>query len=308
MASKRNTRQVDGILVLDKPLGMSSNGALQIVKRLVQSEKAGHTGSLDPLATGVLPLCFGEATKVSQILLEADKTYQAVIRLGITTASGDLDSEVLQLVSVPEFSTDELNQAIAKYTGTYLQTAPIYSALKQDGVPQYRLARAGKPVQAKQREVTIHSMKILAWEHPDLTVDVCCSKGTYIRSLALDIGNALGVGGHLAGLRRTCAGPFTLERSFNLETLKALVEADGPAALDALLLPMDFAVQDWPRLDLDADTALRLWQGQEVVLPVARPPGKLRVYTQSRFIGIAQCMEDQHLLPLRMMKFSNNQG
>jgi tRNA pseudouridine55 synthase len=300
---KRRTRAIDGILIVDKPLGQSSNQCLQRVKHWLEAEKAGHTGALDPLATGVLPLCFGEATKLSQVLLEADKRYLATICLGIETSTCDADGEVLREAAVPPLDAARIEQVLARFRGVQWQAAPVYSALKQDGVPQYKLARAGKPVVAKEREIVIHDLVLERWSDNELVVRVCCSKGTYVRSLARDIGAALGCGAHLRALRREQAGPFTLARSHTLEALQRIWEQQGSAGIEFLLLPADFAVQDWPALRLDAEVGLRFWQGQPLRLVDEPRRGKVRIYCGVRFLGIGELLPDGTLSPLRLVKY-----
>lgn len=300
---KRRTRAIDGILIVDKPLGQSSNHCLQAVKHWLEAEKAGHTGALDPLATGVLPLCFGEATKLSQVLLDADKGYLATIRLGIETSSYDADGDVLREAEVPPLDVVKIEAVLARFRGPQLQMAPVYSALKQDGVPQYKLARAGKPVEAKQREIIVHALTLESWSATELVVRVRCSKGTYVRSLARDIGDAFGCGAHLSALRRETAGPFTLARSHTLDELRCIWEREGPAGIEYRLLPADFAVWDWPALRLDEDVGLRFWQGQPLRLEHEALRGKLRIYCGTRFLGIGELLPNGDVLPLRLVKY-----
>ncbi|HET7794053.1 MAG TPA: tRNA pseudouridine(55) synthase TruB, partial [Rhizobacter sp.] len=209
-------RAVHGVLLLDKPLGLSSNDALQKAKRLYRAEKAGHTGTLDPLATGLLPLCFGAATKFSQVSLEADKTYRATLKLGVTTRTADAEGEVLQTREV-QVTREQIEAACERFTGEIAQVPPMHSALKRDGKALYEYARAGIEVEREARQVTIHAIAIIGWQHDELTLDVRCSKGTYIRTLAEDIGEALGCGAHLSALRRTASGPLTLDAACTLE-------------------------------------------------------------------------------------------
>jgi tRNA pseudouridine55 synthase len=279
---------ISGILVLDKAVGLSSNHCLQKAKRLIAADKAGHTGTLDPLACGVLPLCFGEATKIAQFLLETDKTYRTVLELGITTASGDKDGDIVARCAVPHFTEAELRQVVAGFVGTLTQQPSIYSALKQNGVPLYKLARAGKAIEPKFREIQIYSLELLSWQHPYLELRVHCSKGTYVRTLAEDIGKALGVGAHLSYLQREQTGPFTLADSVSLEQLTACV-AVGPNTVSQLLVPMDKALQHLPRVELDELKTLRLRQGQVVLLESddAGEESVVRIYHQQEFIGMA---------------------
>ncbi len=230
---KRIRRNVSGILILDKPRGMSSNQALQKVRWLLNAEKAGHTGSLDPLATGVLPLCFGEATKFSQYLLDADKGYETVTQLGVTTTTGDAEGEVVERREVT-VGRDEIEALLPRFRGEIKQIPPMYSALKKDGQPLYKLARAGEVVEREARSVNIARLELLALDNAQLRLSVACSKGTYIRTLVEDIGRELGCGGHVAELRRTQAGPFALAQAVSLETLEQAHAEGGSEALDQL--------------------------------------------------------------------------
>ncbi|MDE2093637.1 MAG: tRNA pseudouridine(55) synthase TruB [Burkholderiales bacterium] len=265
-------RAVHGVLLLDKPLGLSSNDALQKAKRLYRAEKAGHTGTLDPLATGLLPLCFGAATKFSQISLDADKTYRATLRLGVTTTTADAEGEVLQQRDVG-VSRAQVQAACERFVGAVHQVPPMHSALKHDGKPLYAYARAGIEVEREARTVTIHRIDIIEGDHDTWTLDVHCSKGTYIRTLAEDIGNALGCGAHLIALRRTGSGTLTLDGAHTLEQLAAMTEAQR----DAALLPTDALIADWPMVHLGTDDAGRFLSGVRRRVPLADAP-KVRVY------------------------------
>ena len=249
-------RAVHGVLLLDKPLGLSSNQALQKAKWLLRAEKAGHTGTLDPLATGLLPLCFGAAAKFSQVSLEADKAYRATVQLGQRTSTGDLEGEVLQDRPV-SIDRPMLATVIARFTGSIDQIPPMHSALKKDGKALYKYARAGLEVERAARRVTVHAIDIIDWQHDQLVIDVRCSKGTYIRTLAEDIGEALGCGAHLAGLRRTGCGALSLAGAVTLDALEAM---DEPNRL-ALLQPADALLADWPSLALDGLEAGRFLTG-----------------------------------------------
>ena len=269
-------RAVHGVLLLDKPIGWSSNDALQKAKWLYRAEKAGHTGTLDPLATGLLPLCFGAATKFSQISLDADKRYRATLQLGVTTTTGDAEGDVLQR-RVVEVDRARFEAACARFVGPIEQVPPMHSALKRDGKALYEYARAGIDVERAARSVTIHAIDMAALddqgEADRWTIDVCCSKGTYIRTLAEDIGEALGCGAHLSALRRTGSGPLTLADAVTLETLAELDEAGR----DAALLPADALVADWPRVQLDHENAGRFLSGVRRRLAQADAPN-VRVY------------------------------
>ncbi len=249
-------RAVHGVLLLDKPLGWSSNDALQKAKWLLRAEKAGHTGTLDPLATGLLPLCFGAATKFSQVSLDADKAYRATLRLGQRTSTGDREGEVVQEQPV-RVDRAAIEAACARFTGPIAQLPPMHSALKKDGRALYEYARAGIEVERTPRTVTIHAIDIVDWHDATLVIDVRCSKGTYIRTLAEDIGQALGCGAHLAALRRTGSGPLSVAQAVTLEQLEALTEAGRQAHL----LPPDTLLSDWPLLALGAEDAGRFLTG-----------------------------------------------
>lgn len=297
---KRELRDVDGLLILDKPIGATSNKCLQQVKHLLRAAKAGHTGALDPLASGVLPLCFGEATKVSQFLLDSDKTYRARIKLGVTTATGDSDGAVLVTAPVPAFTAEQIEAVLAQFRGVLTQQPSVYSALKQNGVPLYKLAREGKEITPKFRDVTIHSLQLLAHDGDELDIEVSCSKGTYVRTLAEDIGKALGTGAHLTALRRLKAGPFALAQSLTMEEMMQLA-ASG--ALDARLLPPDQAIADLPAVQLDAEQARRLRQGQQVGMPDAARAPDVRVYFEKEFLGIGELRADGVLAAKRLLKY-----
>jgi len=265
-------RAVHGVLLLDKPLGLSSNDALQKAKRLYRAEKAGHTGTLDPLATGLLPLCFGAATKFSQISLDADKSYRATLKLGVKTSTADAEGEVLQTREV-NVTREQIDAACQRFTGDIAQVPPMHSALKRDGKALYEYARAGIEVEREARHITIHTIAIIGWQHDELTIDVRCSKGTYIRTLAEDIGETLGCGAHLSALRRTGSGPLTLEGAFTLEQLAAMSEAER----DSQLLQADTLLADWPVVRLDDEGAGRFLSGVRRRLPLADAP-RVRVY------------------------------
>ena len=249
-------RAVHGVLLLDKPLGWTSNDALQKVKRLYRAEKAGHTGTLDPLATGLLPLCFGAATKFSQVSLDADKAYRATLRLGCTTSTGDAEGQVRQTREV-RVGRAAIDAACRRFIGVIEQVPPMHSALKHEGRALYDYARAGLEVERAARRVTIHRIDVVDWQHELLVLDVRCSKGTYIRTLAEDIGEDLGCGAHLAALRRTASGKLSVDDAVTLEQLTALSEPER----DALLLPSDALLAEWPRVQLPDDEAGRFLTG-----------------------------------------------
>jgi len=290
-------RAVDGVLLLDKPAGISSNTALQKVRRLFLAAKGGHTGTLDPMATGLLPVCLGEATKFSHLLLGADKRYLASVQLGVTTTTGDLEGEIVKRIPVSA-SRDEVEAVLSRFRGPIQQIPPMYSAIKHGGQPLYRLARAGGEVLRAPRSILIHSLILMKIEGDQLQLAVSCSKGTYVRVLAEDIGNALGCGACLAGLRREGVGSFTLSaRAITLEQIERL----SPAERDTLLLPADELVAGLPRLDLDAAEALRLTRGQPVERADARVAGLARIYGPNReFLGVVEVTPPGRIVPRRL--------
>ncbi len=299
---KRIRRQVHGVLVLDKPRGFSSNAALQKVRWLLNAEKAGHTGSLDPLATGVLPLCFGEATKFSQYLLDADKGYSTVAQLGVTTTTGDAEGEVLERRAV---AVDEaaIQAALPAFRGQIEQIPPMYSALKRDGQPLYKLARAGEVVEREARSVTIARLELLALQEDRATLEVACSKCTYVRTLVEDLGARLGCGAHVAELRRTQAGPFGLAQAISLEELEAAHAEGGSEALDRFLLPVDSGLEHWPLVQLTQHSAYYWLHGQPVRAANAPKFGLMRVQDdQGRFIGIGEIDDEGQVAPRRLIR------
>ena len=302
MARRRNRgRKVDGVVLLDKPLGLTSNQALQRVKRLFDANKAGHTGSLDPLATGLLPICLGEATKISGYLLDADKHYRAVCKLGVKTSSGDAEGEVIAERPVGELSREQVLKVLAGFVGTIQQIPPMHSAIKRDGQPLYKLAHQGIEVEREPREVTIYQLELLRLEGDELEIDVRCSKGTYIRTLAEDIGEALGCGAHIIVLRRTGVGRLDASRMLDMETLQSLAE-QGQEALDAILLPMGDALSDWPAVHLSEDAAYYLCQGQAVFVPRLKERGLVRLFAgDARFLGIGSVLDDGRVAPKRLV-------
>lgn len=287
-------RCVDGVLLLDKPCGLTSNSALQVVRRLFNAAKAGHTGTLDPLATGLLPLCFGEATKFAGELLDADKAYDAVLKLGVTTNTADAEGEVLQVRPV-SFSAEQLAVALERFRGPIEQIPPMHSALKRDGKPLYEYARQGLVLERPPRQVTIHALQLQAQTADTLSISVDCSKGTYIRTLAEDIGEMLGCGAHLISLRRTRIGRLQLGQAVTL----AQIEARALEQRDGLLAPVDALLEGLPCADLDAERAGRLLHGQSVSWSGA--PGRWRAYADGVFLGL--CVLDQAglLTPRRLI-------
>lgn len=297
MQPKRIKRAINGVLLLDKPLGFSSNQALQKVKWLYQAAKAGHTGSLDPLATGLLPICLGEATKFSHYLLDADKSYRALIRLGSTTTTADAEGEVLTRSEV-HVDLAQLESVLKSFVGDIVQVPPMYSALKHAGKALYEYARAGVDIERKGREVTIHQIMLERFEGELLEIVVTCSKGTYIRTLAEDIGDALGCGAHLAGLRRLTTAHLKLENAVTIEQLEAM----APEARDALLLPVDVTIDDLPQVTVDAESAFYLKRGQYVWKSGFNQHGAFRIYAETgEFLGIGEQTAEGKIAPRRLI-------
>ena len=285
------------MLLLDKPIGYSSNQALQKIKLLYQAAKAGHTGTLDPLATGLLPLCFGEATKFAHFLTDADKVYIATLKFGITTNTGDAEGEVLSVKHV-NFSKMQLEQVCNQFVGVISQIPPMYSALKHEGKAMYEYARAGVEIELAARTITIHNIEINAFDRDTATITVKCSKGTYIRTLAEDIGAQLGCGAHLIGLRRTATANYQISQAITLEQFEAM----SPAQRALLLLPADSAVQHLPAITLDADSTFYLQQGQAIWQSGSVPQGLIRLYNeQHEFLGLGELQSDGKIAPKRLI-------
>ena len=300
MARRRRGLPVDGVLLLDKPQGLSSNQALQQVRRLLQAQKAGHTGTLDLMATGLLPVCLGEATKFSAQLLEADKTYRTRVQLGVVTDTGDAEGEVVERHPVAPLSVTEIEHVLERFRGEIEQTPPMYSALKHQGRKLYELAREGKTVERAVRRVTVYDARLLAVEGTAFELEVRVSKGTYIRTLAEDIGRALGCGAHITALRRLATGPFGAEGMLTIDRLEALPDQ---AAREAALLPVDVLVAHLPRLALDEAARQRIMQGQPVRLDVNDIAiGELaRLYSAETFIGLGVVSGPQEVAPKRLL-------
>ena len=296
----RDFRDVDGILLLNKPRGLSSNQALQRARFLYRARKAGHCGSLDPLATGVLPVCFGQATRFSGYLLGAGKAYRASCRLGQTTASGDAEGEVLQTREV-DVDAAQVETVLARFRGPIEQVPPMYSALRHEGKRLYQLAREGQSVDRPSRPVTIYRLELLDLEAGRLDIDVACSKGTYIRTLAEDIGAALGCGAHLASLHRYRVEDFVEDDAHGLDELETL-QHDDPEQLDRLLLPVDATLARFPELELDADRSRDMRHGKAVFVDPPGPPGLYRIRAcEGVFLGLGELAENGQLKAKRLM-------
>jgi len=296
---KKKGRDISGILILDKPLHISSNRAVQIVKRLYGAKKVGHTGSLDPLASGVLPICLGHATKVSQYLLASDKTYQFAMKLGQTTTTGDVEGDVVAEMPVPEVDALMLNQLLESFTGVIQQIPPMYSALKHNGQRLYALARAGKVVERPAREVTINSLKMLSKTANTLTLEVSCTKGTYVRTLAEDLGVAIGCGAHVTYLRRINTGPFELDQSVTVEQLESL--QGDVESLDKLLFDLDLALQDYPVISCTDEDKYNLCLGRQIYVDQLMCQSLIRLNDSSgKIFGLGKWTQENQLAPVRI--------
>lgn len=303
MQFKRVKRAIDGVLLLDKPLGLSSNQALQQVKRLYQAAKAGHTGSLDPLATGLLPICLGEATKFSHFLLDADKSYRALVKLGSTTTTGDAEGEVLERFELT-VTQEDVQCVIKQFIGPIEQVPPMYSALKYQGKALYEYARDGVDIPRVARSVTIFDIELLSFDvaNQQFEMNVLCSKGTYIRTLAEDIGHALGCGAHLAGLRRLSTAHFKLEDALTIEQLEQM----SVEQRDNVLLPADSSIIDLPLVELDDDSAYYLLRGQSVWKSGVNITGLFRIYRpDGQFLGLGELDADGKVAPKRLLVIKN---
>lgn len=301
----RRGRDVNGVLVLDKPSGVTSNEALQAVKKLFNARKAGHTGSLDKTATGLLPICFGEATKFSSFLLDADKHYRAVCRLGVRTTTGDASGDVIEELPVPALDDALLKRALGNFRGTTEQVPPMYSALKHKGQRLYKLAYQGVEVERQPREITIHELRLLAYTPVSFEIEVVCSKGTYIRTLAEDIGASLGSCAHVESLRRLGSGPYGEDDMLEISRIEELGNSN-PEGLDNLLLGIDSALEELPAAALEESVAFYFRQGQAVLVPGAPTEGKLRVYAAGGdFLGLGEVLEDGRISPRRLVKSKN---
>jgi tRNA pseudouridine55 synthase len=293
---------IHGILLLDKPLGLSSAAAVGRVKRLFDARKAGHTGSLDPLATGLLPICFGEATKFGAQLLDADKTYRVTARLGGRTASADLESPVIEMRELPPFSRSQIASALAEFPRNYAQIPPMHSALKQDGKPLYSYAREGVTRERAPRNIVIHELTLRLWRSPDVHFDVRCTKGAYVRVLAEDLAARLGTVAHLVALRRVAVAPFACEEPWTFEALEGLSAPERRR----ILLPVDAALCAWRRLDLAEGGVSALRQGRSVSVS-ADLPGKVRIYAAGHgFLGLGAVEASGRLVPLRLISSQTN--
>jgi tRNA pseudouridine55 synthase len=301
VSKRKSGLNINGILLLDKPLGISSNRALQEVRRLFNANKAGHTGSLDPLATGLLPLCFGEGTKVSGLMLENDKAYQVAVKLGVITDTGDCEGHILETRTIPTLSIETIEACLQTFVGTQSQIPPMYSALKVNGKKLYELAREGKIIERKARNINIYDIRLITFTNDTLTLDVTCSKGTYIRSLAEDIGFALGCGGMVSALRRTEVGDFLLSDAVTIDELVAMNSEERVTRL----LPVDVPLAKWPSQFLSTEQATAICHGQPIDLKEHEVSGHVRLYAKNVFLGLGQIGINGKLLPVRLFNLND---
>ncbi len=301
--ARRKGNDVDGILLLDKPLGISSNRALQKIRSLFNAKKAGHTGNLDPLASGVLPICFGQASKVTAFLLDSNKRYTCTAQLGKTTTTGDKEGEVLQTRQIPTLSETQILATLEQFKGEIQQIPPMYSALKHQGQPLYKLARQGIEIERKARTVHILELNLIAHDSDTITLDILCSKGTYIRTLAQDIGEQLGCGAHLSLLRRTEVEPFDCKHLYTLEQIESLAQKHNDAGLLKTLLPIDSALKKLPEITLNHDETKRIQNGLKIARKDLPESDMIRLYqSDGVFLGIGRYASDHQLAPKRLMK------
>ncbi|MBT3310057.1 MAG: tRNA pseudouridine(55) synthase TruB [Gammaproteobacteria bacterium] len=307
MGRRKKGRNISGILLLDKPAGITSNGALQRVKSLFFAQKAGHTGSLDPIATGILPICLGEATKFSGFLLNADKSYVAECQLGVVTRSGDTEGEVVSERPVEGVTEEKITQALQQFKGDIQQIPPMHSAIKVNGQPLYKLAHQGIEIEREPRQVTIFELEFISYdaEAERMVIQVHCSKGTYVRTLVEDIGEVLGCGAHVTALRRTTLGPYLEQDVLTMEQLELIREEEDKSGLDQRLLSLDSAVDDYEAVVLDADSSYYIRQGQPVQISGAPDQGWIRIYNeQKEFLGVGEIDSDGRVAPRRLVASS----
>ena len=300
MSRRKSGLNIHGIVLLDKPVGISSNRALQKVRGIFKAKKAGHTGSLDPFATGMLPICLGEASKTAAFMLEAGKRYRATAKLGEATTTGDIEGEVIQTCPIEGISEARVLEVLAGFAGNIQQVPPMYSALKHEGKPLYEYARAGIEIERPARPVTIHELKLVSWQSPRLIFEVSCSKGTYIRTLAEDIAKALGSCAHLTDLRRTHVDPFKDHPMVTLDQLQAALD-DG--ALNTHLWPIDEGLPDWPRVDINDEQQSSFGHGNPFAFQLSGvKPGKVRVYSPNdQLLGFAEITQEKLLRPIKVL-------
>ncbi len=304
MSKRKSGLNVHGILLLDKRSGVSSNYALQEVRRLFNANKAGHTGSLDPLATGLLPLCFGEATKISSLMLDDNKRYQVVAKLGVMTDTGDAEGRIIEQKPIPELTSQQIEKCLQGFRGEIEQVPPMYSALKHKGRKLYELAREGKVVERKARQIKILDLELVGSTIDTLTLNVFCSKGTYIRSLVEDIGHQLGCGGTVTGLRRTQAGQFKLEEAYKIEQLQAM----NMDSLQACLLDVDKPLESLPMIELSEHQVISIKHGQQIDTDTNEPSnGLIRMYGDQGFLGLGELLLGGKLIPRKNFNLGSRQ-
>jgi len=301
MSKRKSGLNVHGIILLDKRLGVSSNKALQEVRHLFNANKAGHTGSLDPLATGLLPLCFGEATKVSALMLDDDKRYQVTVKLGVMTDTGDLEGQIIETKPVPELTLEQIENCLTKFVGELAQVPPMYSALKHNGKKLYELARDGITIEREPRQITIYEINLLEFTPETLTLDVACSKGTYIRSLAEDIGHDLGCGGTVTALRRTQAGQFHLQEAKTIEQLSAMTSEE----LHASLIAVDKPLENLQAIHLTSQQATAIRYGQAIDFETNETKQNVRLYAENAFLGLGEIGLNAKLIVVRLFNLNN---
>lgn len=300
-------RNIDGILLLDKSLEISSNKALQQIKHLYAAKKAGHTGSLDPLASGMLPICLGEATKFSQYLLDADKHYSVTAQLGIKTTTGDAEGEIISQKPVNNFSQEFIVNILAQFIGEISQIPPMHSAIKINGQPLYQLARKGKTIDRASRTVQIYKIDLIEFNKDQFTLNVYCSKGTYIRTLIEDIGEKLGCGAHVTFLRRTGIAYFQAEQMITFQQLQEVFQQENYAAIDKYLLPINAMLNEYPILSISEEMAFKLYRGQEIAINENVSPGQIMqlIINNKKFIGLGEIMPDNKLISKRLISEQN---
>ena len=301
MSKRKSGLNVHGIILLDKRLGVSSNKALQEVRRLFNANKAGHTGSLDPLATGLLPLCFGEATKVSALMLDDDKRYQVTVKLGVMTDTGDAEGQIIETKPVPPLSLEQIQNCLKKFTGAQAQVPPMYSALKHNGKKLYELARDGITIEREPRNITIYEINLLEFTPETLTLDVACSKGTYIRSLAEDIGHDLDCGGTVTALRRTRAGQFHLHEAKTIEQLSAMTSDE----LHASLIAVDKPLENLQAIHLSPEQATAIRYGQAIDFETNETKQNVRLYAELCFLGLGEIGLNDKITVVRLFNLND---
>lgn len=307
--TKTVLKNIDGIFLLNKPLDMTSNFALQRVKRLFGAKKAGHTGSLDPLATGMLPICFGEATKFSQFLLESDKCYQVTAKLGEKTTTGDAEGEVISTRPVPSVSRDQLEKILSSFLGLQQQIPPMYSAIKFQGKPLYELARQGIEIERQSRTIHLYQLDLIDFTHDSLSLMIHCSKGTYVRTLVEDIGEVLGCGAHVSMLHRSVVLPYKQASMVTMSVLEETQKQQGMDALKQFLLPVETSVESFPAIKLSTSALFYIKTGQPVMVPHLPTQGLVRLFSNDgRFLGVGEVLEDGRVAPRRLVSQSHAQA